>query len=99
MAEIPFMVECWASKLNARAAERALKTDLVEAEFVRSYPVSDRGDGKRPQNTKQTAFRRAMAEAAIRKNVIATREIHSVDWVWLSRRDGDGPGPEHSESA
>jgi len=78
---------------------QALKLDMVETEFLRSYPISDKGDG-RPQNTKRAAFKRALGDAGIRKGVIATREIHGVDWVWLNRHDASPEaGPSQTENA
>ena len=78
---------------------QALKLDLVETEFLRSYPISDKGDG-RPQNTKRAAFKRALGDAGIRKGVITTREIHGVTWVWLSSRtDGPGTDPNQTQNA
>jgi len=78
---------------------QALKLDLVETEFLRSYPISDKGDG-RPQNTKRAAFKRALGDASIRKGVITTREIHGVTWVWLSSRtDGPGTDPNQTQNA
>jgi AAA domain/RepB DNA-primase from phage plasmid len=78
---------------------RALKVELVETEFCRSYPVTDIGDGKRPQNTKRAAFKRALEDAVIKKGVITTREIHGVQWVWLSRREDPELDLSHTEGA
>jgi len=63
---------------------RALKVEMVEAEFRRSYPAKA-GTNKQAHNTTIKAFKRALEDAAIIKGVITTREIHGVDWVWLSR--------------
>jgi hypothetical protein len=76
---------------------RALKVELVEAEFFRSYPVSNKGQTERQiQNTRYQAFKRALEDAVIKKNVLVTRTIHDVEWVWLSRHSDDlnsDPGP------
>jgi hypothetical protein len=65
---------------------RALKLELVEAEFIKSYPAARKGDDPKssPKKTKARAFGRAM-EDAVDRNVVTTRELHGVDWVWLSR--------------
>jgi hypothetical protein len=70
---------------------RALKVELVEAEFLRSYPVSGRGGDNKEQiqDTKRRAFKRGLEDAAIKKNVIVTREIHGVDWVWFATKSPD----------
>jgi hypothetical protein len=76
-----------------RPPMRALKVELVEAEFLRSYPVPDKGDGSRPQNTRRQAFKRAIGEAVIKKRVLTTRMIHDVQWVWLNRHTDDDLEP------
>ena len=71
---------------------RALKLELVEAEFRRSYPAGSKGGPNTKEqtlNTRLKAFKRAVEDAVIRKGVIVTREIHGVDWVWLTRRSPD----------
>jgi hypothetical protein len=75
---------------------RAVKVELVEAEFHRSYPVTRRGGEteRQIQDTKRRAFKRGLEDAVIKKGVIVTREIHGVDWVWLASRSPDeGAGP------
>jgi len=75
---------------------RAVKVELVEAEFHRSYPVTRRGSEaeRQIQDTKRRAFKRGLEDAVIKKGVIVTREIHRVDWVWLASRSPDeGAGP------
>jgi len=61
---------------------RALKLDLVQAEFYRSYAIA--GDaGKTKRDTKRIAFNRALN--ATRDKTTTTREIHGVEWIWLSQ--------------
>jgi hypothetical protein len=66
-------------------AVRALKVDLVRAEFFKVHLVTtkrDTPDAKR--RAKAEAFTRAI-KAAKKKGVITTREVGEQDWIWLSR--------------
>jgi hypothetical protein len=61
---------------------RALKLDLVRAEFIKSWPADGETERAR-QNAKTLACRRAI-EAAVEKGVIKVREIDGAEVVWLA---------------
>jgi len=63
---------------------RALKVEVVQAEFSKSYY----GGGETPgakRRARWAAFQRAMNDAADRE-MIVTREIGGEDYVWLAQR-------------
>jgi AAA domain/Bifunctional DNA primase/polymerase, N-terminal len=65
---------------------QALKVELAEAEFLKSYPAARKSDNPKrdPKRSKERAFSRAL-EDAVDRNVVTTREMHGVEWIWLSR--------------
>ena len=69
---------------------RALKTDLVEAEFFKSYRTSGETE-KAKKDAKRKAFQRALDAAS---DKIITREVGGTDYVWLSK-----PGPGETVGA
>jgi hypothetical protein len=64
---------------------RALKIDLVEAEFFKSYRTVGETE-KAKKDAKRKAFQRALDKA---DDKIITREVGGTDYVWLSQK---GPG-------
>jgi hypothetical protein len=61
---------------------RALKVELVQAEFHKSYFGG--GEGKKAKrDAKSVAFRRAIQDA-MDKGVVVTRELNGEDYAWLA---------------
>src|SRR5215831_1836105 len=60
---------------------QALKLDLVRAEFIKTWPALG---AKNPGEAKTLAFRRAIKDA-IKRKVVATRELNGADFIWLAR--------------
>src|SRR5262249_51822030 len=60
---------------------QALKLELLRAEFIKTWPALG---AKNPGDAKSLAFRRAIKDA-IKRKVIATRELNGADFVWLAR--------------
>jgi hypothetical protein len=65
-------------------AVRACDLELVRAEFYRQQVADGTEDQK--QATRQKAFRRTVNDAKGR-NIIATREIDGVQYIWLATAD------------
>lgn len=60
---------------------RAIRWQLVRAEFYKQYVTSD--DDQKRQETKRKAFVRTLENAQI-KGLITAREIDGTQWVWLN---------------
>jgi hypothetical protein len=77
---------------------RALKLELVAAEFSKRYVAQHGGDEKAKKNAKRMAFNRALDAAG---DKITGREIGGIDYIWLSKpgpgEAGGGAGPKPTE--
>jgi len=62
---------------------RALKVDVVQAEFFKSYPGGGETAGAK-RRARWAAFQRALTDA-VGRNVLITREIGGEDYVWLAQ--------------
>src|SRR5262249_16055999 len=68
-----------------RRSVRAVRIDLVRAEFHKQY-VSPNGDRAKKMTASRQAFHRAVTAAKAR-GLIAVREIDGTDFVWLATSD------------
>ena len=59
--------------------------DKVRAEFMAAYPAE--GDAKAKAEAKKKAFSRALKQARD-KELICSREIGGIDYLWLVEKDG-----------
>jgi hypothetical protein len=64
---------------------RALRLDLVRAEFYKQYVSAD-GDRAMKMTASRQAFHRAVS-AAKDKGLVAVREVDGTDFVWLTTSD------------
>jgi hypothetical protein len=64
---------------------RAVRIDLVRAEFHKQY-VSPDGDRAKKMTASRQAFHRAVT-AAKDRGLVAVREIGGTDFVWLATSD------------
>ena len=64
-----------------RLTVRAVALDTVRFEFVAAYPAEG-GDAKAKRDAKQKAFKRALEQARERE-LIGSREIGGIDYLWL----------------
>jgi hypothetical protein len=63
---------------------RACDLELVRAEFYRQHPAE--GTDLQKQNARRQAFHRAVNNAVAR-GVVATREVESVQLIWLTKAE------------
>jgi hypothetical protein len=61
---------------------RVVDIEIVRQEFYRSYPAAEATDKKGKDAAKRKAFGRAIKDARDR-NIICTRDIEGVTYVWL----------------
>ena len=66
--------------------------DAVRHEFMATYPAADASD---PKDAKRKAFARALKEARERE-LIGSREIGGIDYLWLVEPDSDTSTPQAS---
>jgi hypothetical protein len=60
---------------------RAIRSEIVRAEFYKQYATTDT-DPKKRQETRSKAYRRAIRPAQERE-LIAVRELDGIEWLWL----------------
>jgi hypothetical protein len=68
---------------------RALRVELVRAEFCKSY-YAEGDTPKKVQDAKRSAFKRAV-DAAVERKVVVLREVGGEDYVWLAASPTDMP--------
>jgi hypothetical protein len=61
---------------------RALRSEIVRAEFYKQYPTTD-ADPKKRQGTRKKAYQRAV-RAAQQRELLAVRELDGAEWLWLT---------------
>jgi hypothetical protein len=67
---------------------RACDLEIVRAEFNKQYVAE--GSAEQKADTRRKAFQRAVA-AAVDKDLIATREMTGLQFVWLAKPESDKP--------
>ena len=61
---------------------RAIRSEIVRAEFYKQYSTTD-ADPKKRQETRKKAYQRAVRTAQQRE-LLAVRELDGVEWLWLA---------------
>ena len=77
---------------NEGPTVRAVPLDTVRFEFVAAYPAEG-ADAKSKREAKQKAFKRAL-EQAREKDLVCSREICGIDYLWLVEPATDFGGSE-----
>jgi hypothetical protein len=61
---------------------RAIRSEIVRAEFYKQYSTTD-ADPKKRQETRKKAYQRAVRTAQ-QQELLAVRELDGVEWLWLA---------------
>jgi hypothetical protein len=64
---------------------RAVRSDIVRAEFFKQYP-SDGDDPKKKSAARRQAYRRAVMNARER-NLLNVREVGGIEYLWLTTKE------------
>jgi hypothetical protein len=61
---------------------RAIRSEIVRAEFYKQYPTTD-ADPKKRQEARKKAYQRVI-RAAQQRELLSVRELDGVEWLWLT---------------